>query len=208
MNHFHKIISNFHMHRCVQNRRCFFVCWGIWKRVSPSSTSNIALKMFNSSTSRAFTIILWACRILFASSKIKSVMDHFLFAHWRFRVCRKNATQSGWPQHVLNWHPHIGGCAILPGTKRVSNYVLVLNPFIRRGKSLGWNASVWFASFGMPKAFDRVEYDPAVGSTYVYCSLLSALYQHQQGALRHGLSFSMQRGVKQTDVISSFFWSC
>ena len=55
----------------------------------------------------------------------------FLFAHWRFRVCRKNATQSGWPQHVLNWHPHIGGCAILPGTKRVSNYVLVLNPFMQ-----------------------------------------------------------------------------
>lgn len=77
--------------------------------------------------------------------------------------------------------------------------------YMRRGKSLGWNASVWFAIFGMPKAFDRVEYDPAVGSTYVYCSLLSALYQHQQGALRHGLSFSMQRGVKQTDVISSFF---
>lgn len=55
----------------------------------------------------------------------------FLFAHWRFRVCRKHATQSGWPKHVLNWHPHIGGCAILPGTKRVSNYVLVLNPFMQ-----------------------------------------------------------------------------
>jgi len=39
----------------------------------------------------------------------------------------------------------------------------------------------------------------------VYCSLLSALYQHQQGALGHGLSFSMRRGVKQTDVISSCF---
>ena len=33
----------------------------------------------------------------------------------------------------------------------------------------------------------------------VYCSLFSALYQHQQGALRHGPSFSMHRAVKQTD---------
>ena len=114
-----------------------------------------------------------------------------LFAHWRFRVCRKNATQSGWPQH-----PHIGGCAILPGTKRVSNHVLVLNPFLQ---ALVFQKHATGLSM-IPLLDQRM--------LTVYCSLLSALYQHQQGALGHGLSFSMRRGVKQTDVISSCFWSC
>ena len=88
-----------------------------------------------------------------------------LFAHWRFRVCRKNATQSGWPQH-----PHIGGCAILPGTKRVSNHVLVLNPFLQRLNV--YAAKVWdgMRLYGLQalvfqKHATGLSYDPAVGST-------------------------------------------
>ena len=142
------------------------VCWGIWKRVSPSSTSNISLKMFNSSTSRAFTIILWACRILCASSKIKSVMDHFFFICALALPGLQKKCDSIWvaptPSHrgLCNFTRDKTGFKPRIGTEPV----LAMFECIC-GKSLGWNASVWFASFGIPKAFDRVEYDPAVGST-------------------------------------------
>ena len=78
------------------------------------------------------------------------------------------------------------------------------------GKSLEWTAPEWFANLDLPTAlaFDRVEYDPLFralldrGVPTSYCSLPWTLHQHQQGTVRHGPSFSVQRGVKQGDVIS------
>ena len=100
--------------------------------------------------------------------------------------------------------------------KRVSSHVLLLkflNMFLQYlyncvcGKSLEWNAPVWFANLELTTAvaFDRVEYFRALldrGVPTSYCSLPWTLHQHQQGTLRHGPSFSIQRGVKQGDVIS------
>ena len=65
-----------------------------------------------------------------------------------------------------------------------------------------------FASVDLTKIFNRVEYDPSFGALLdqgvptSYCSLLWTLYQHQQGTPCHGPSFSIEREVKQGDVVS------
>jgi hypothetical protein len=77
-------------------------------------------------------------------------------------------------------------------------------------KSLEWNLPLWFASLDLTKAFDRVEYGPLFEALLEqsvpkpYCALLWKLYQNQSGKLQQGHGFSVQRGVRQGDVISPF----
>ena len=66
------------------------------------------------------------------------------------------------------------------------------------------------ASLDLTKAFDRADYGPLFealleqGVPKPYCELLWKLYQNQSGKLQQGHGFSIQRGVRQGDVISPF----
>ena len=70
-----------------------------------------------------------------------------------------------------------------------------------------------FASLDLTKAFDRVEYGPLFealleqGVPKPYCALLWKLYQNQSGKLQQGHGFSIQRGVRQGDVISPILFN-
>ena len=168
MNHFHKIISNFHMHRCVQNRRFFLggfvgefenVCHPVppatfhSKCLTPPqaehSPSYYEPAEYYSPVpkSRAWWIIFFIICALALPGLQKKCDSIWVAPTPSHRgLCNFTRDKTG-------FKPRIGTEPVLATFECIC------------GKSLGWNASVWFASFGIPKACDRVEYDPAVGST-------------------------------------------
>ena len=72
---------------------------------------------------------------------------------------------------------------------------------------------LWFANLDLTKAFDRVKYGPLFealleqGVPKPYCALSWKLYQNQSGKLQQGHGFSIQRGVRQGDVISPILFN-
>ena len=80
-------------------------------------------------------------------------------------------------------------------------------------KSLEWNAPIWFASLDLTKAFDRIEYSPLFdallqqGVPRSYCTLLWKLYKGQTGSVHGSERFTIERGVKQGDVISPILFN-
>lgn len=81
------------------------------------------------------------------------------------------------------------------------------------GKTLEWNVPLFTASLDLKKAFDRVEYKAlfealsAQGVDDAYISLLARLYSHQQGQVSGSKKFSIERGVKQGDVLSPLLFN-
>ena len=81
------------------------------------------------------------------------------------------------------------------------------------GKSVEWNAEIWFASLDLTKAFDRVEHDQlfqALKEQHVpqpYIALLKAIYSSQTGSVFGGRPFEIQRGVKQGDILSPMLFN-
>ena len=76
------------------------------------------------------------------------------------------------------------------------------------GKSIEWDTPLWCASLGLRIGFDRIEHRSLFealhdqGVPQCYISLLSALCRSQTGQVQAGRKFSIQRGVKQGDVLS------
>ena len=76
------------------------------------------------------------------------------------------------------------------------------------GKSIEWDTPLWCASLDLRKAFDKIEHRSlfealhAQGVPQCYISLLTTLYRSQTGQVQAGRKFSIQRGVKQGDVLS------
>ncbi len=76
-----------------------------------------------------------------------------------------------------------------------------------------WNAPIWFASLDLTKAFDRIEYSPLFdallqqGVPRCYCTLLWKLYKGQTGSVHGTERFTIERGVKQGDVISPILFN-
>ena len=78
-------------------------------------------------------------------------------------------------------------------------------------KSLEWKIAIWFASLVLTKTSDRIEYSHyspffdtllQQGVPRCYCDLLSELYKGQIGSVHGRERFTIERGVKQLDVIS------
>ena len=111
---------------------------------------------------------------------------------------------------TLDSHQSIDQTGFRPGTG-IEDAFLVFESLC--SKSLEWNLPLWFASLDLTKAFDRVEYGPLFealleqGVPKPYCALLWKLYQNQSGKLQQGHGFSIQRGVRQGDVISPILFN-
>ena len=80
-------------------------------------------------------------------------------------------------------------------------------------KTLEWNVPVWIVSIDLRKAFDRVEQNrlfEALSSQGVedgYIALLRLLYSGQRGVVSDGLTFDINRGVRQGDVLSPLLFN-
>ena len=94
----------------------------------------------------------------------------------------------------------------------VDHAFVVLEAII--GKTLEWQCGIWFASLDLRKAFDKVEYGALFaavseqGIEDCYLDLLMAMYQDQTGAVPRSEKFSIQRGVRQGEVLSLPFFQC
>ena len=93
----------------------------------------------------------------------------------------------------------------------VDHAFVVLEAII--GKTLEWQCGIWFASLDLRKAFDKVEHGAlfaaltAQGIRDGYLDLLMAMYQDQTGAVPGSENFSIQRGVRQGDVLSPLLFN-
>ena len=80
-------------------------------------------------------------------------------------------------------------------------------------KTLEWQCGIWFASLDLRKAFDKVEHGAlfaaltAQGIEDGYLDLLMEMYQDQTGAVPGSEKFSIQRGVRQGDVLSPLLFN-
>ena len=79
-------------------------------------------------------------------------------------------------------------------------------------KSIEWSVPVWIISIDLSKAFDRIEHRALFSSLREqgvpahYFGLLSRLYDHQWGTVGES-RFSIQRGVRQGDVLSPMLFN-
>ena len=78
-----------------------------------------------------------------------------------------------------------------------------------------WNIETWLGLVDFEKAFDTVEHDPLwdalteLGVNQSYINILKMLYGHQEAEVAVGTKsrlFTLERGVKQGDPISSFLF--
>ena len=70
----------------------------------------------------------------------------------------------------------------------------------------------------MRKAFDTIDHKTLLRALrsrrlpkeyiYIYISLISILYGNQRASVNHSSEFSVQRGVKQGDTLSSIIFNC
>ena len=80
-------------------------------------------------------------------------------------------------------------------------------------KTLEWQCGIWFASWDLRKAFDKVAHGAlfaaltAQGIEDAYLDLLMEMYPDQTGAVPGSEKFSIQRGVRQRDVLSPFLFN-
>ena len=81
------------------------------------------------------------------------------------------------------------------------------------GKTSEWNLPLFIASLDLKKAFDRVEHGALFqalrdqGAEEPYISLLLEMYRDQTATANGSRSFSIHRGVRQGDVLSSLLFN-
>jgi hypothetical protein len=112
-----------------------------------------------------------------------------------YKICSKLICQR--LRITLDSYQSIDQTGFRPGTG-IEDAFLVFESLC--SKSLEWNLPLWFASLDLAKAFDRVEYGPLFEAFW-------ELYQNQSGKLQQGYGFSIQRGVRQGDVISPILFN-
>jgi len=97
-----------------------------------------------------------------------------------------------------------------PG-RSTTDALLIAETIVSR--SLEYNFDVWMISIDLRKAFDRVEQDAlflaleaqGVSSSYRY--LLQQIYKDQIGVLSDDISFGIDRGVRQGDILSPILFN-
>ena len=98
-----------------------------------------------------------------------------------------------------------------PG-RSTTDALLIAETVISR--SLEYNFDVWMVSIDLRKAFDRVEQDAlfsaleAQGLDASYRYLLQQIYKDQIGILSEDISFGIDRGVRQGDILSPMLFNC
>ena len=81
------------------------------------------------------------------------------------------------------------------------------------GKCAEWGCTLWCASLGLRRAFDRIDQASlfaalgTVGVPGASVSLLRSWYASQTGAVREGSPFHIRRGVKQGGVLSPLLFN-
>jgi len=80
-------------------------------------------------------------------------------------------------------------------------------------RAIEFNIDIWIISIDLKKAFDRIEH-PALfqaleshGLNLGYRQLLQELYYGQRGILNDNVSFPIERGVRQGDVLSPLLFN-
>ena len=82
------------------------------------------------------------------------------------------------------------------------------------GKCLEYNIDLWVVSVDLRKAFDRIEHKALFSSLRNhglgedYCGLLKEIYNGQIGVLSDEISFKINRGVRQGDILSPILFNC
>ena len=93
----------------------------------------------------------------------------------------------------------------------VDHAFIVLEAIV--SKTLEWQCGIWFASLDLRKAFDKVEHGAlfaaltAQGIRDGYLDLVMAMYQDETGTVPGSEKFSIQRGVRQGDVLSPLLFN-
>jgi len=80
-------------------------------------------------------------------------------------------------------------------------------------KTAEWNLPIFIASLDLKKAFDRIEHEAlfealrSQGVDEPHLALLMEIYDDQVGSANGSRGFSIQRGVRQGDVLSSLLFN-
>ena len=102
-------------------------------------------------------------------------------------------------------------CAFTPGV-RLENAMCTVEVAIQHSSE--FRKPLWLLSMDMRKAFDTVDHESLLhalqhqGIANEYIALIASLYKSQNASVNGSREFSVGRGVKQGDVLSTLLFNC
>ena len=95
--------------------------------------------------------------------------------------------------------------------KSTSDALIIMESMVSR--CIDGNIDLWVISVDLRKAFDRVEYGPLFdglkkhGLSNSYVQILREIYSGQTGMVNDSISFPINRGVRQGDILSPILFN-